>query len=113
MMGCQAAPARLFHDFCLDDHVPANHMLRRIDRHPELDSVRAQLKPFHSATGRPSADPELMMRMPIIGYSMGRRGRSGRRLSGWCLNSRRRSSPLAITYQRCTINGMRLPKIRS
>jgi transposase len=78
MMGCQAAPAQLFYDFCLDDHVPANHLLRGIDRHLELDSVRAQLRPFCSGTGRPSIDPELMMRMLIIGYSMGIR--SERRL---------------------------------
>lgn len=78
MMGFQVAPAQLFYDFCLDDHVPADHMLRGIDRHLELDSVRAQLKPFYSATGRPSIDPELMMRMLIIGYSMGIR--SERRL---------------------------------
>jgi transposase len=78
MMGCQVAPAQLFYDFCLDDHVPADHMLRGIDRHLELDSVRAQLKPFYSSTGRPSIDPELMMRMLIIGYSMGIR--SERRL---------------------------------
>ncbi|OWV95535.1 transposase [Rhizobium sp. R72] len=78
MMGCQVAPAQLFYDFCLDDHVPANHLLRGIDRHLELDSVRAQLRPFYSGTGRPSIDPELMMRMLIIGYSMGIR--SERRL---------------------------------
>ncbi|GAA3108311.1 hypothetical protein GCM10010520_61110 [Rhizobium viscosum] len=77
MMGYQTAPAQLFYDFCLDDHVPLDHMLRGIDRHLELDSVRAQLKPFYSSTGRPSIDPELM-RMLIIGYSMGIR--SERRL---------------------------------
>jgi transposase len=91
MMGYQAASARLFYDFCLDDHVPADHLLRGIDRHLELDSVRARLKPFYSKTGRPSIDPELMMRMLIIGYSMGIR--SERRLcahaltrsAGWVL----------------------------
>ena len=72
MMGRQAAPTQ---DFCLDDHVPVDHMLRGIDRHLELDTVRAQLNPLYSTTGRPSIDPELMMRMPIIGYSMGNRGR--------------------------------------
>jgi transposase len=77
-MGCQAAPAQLFYDFCIDDHVPAEHLLRGIDRHLELDSVREQLKPFYSSTGRPSVDPELMMRMLIVGYAMGIR--SERRL---------------------------------
>ncbi len=78
MMGFQAAPAQLFYDFCLDEHVPADHLLRRIDNHLDLDSVRTQLNPYYSSTGRPSIDPELMMRMLIIGYSMGIR--SERRL---------------------------------
>ena len=78
MMGFQAAPAQLFYDFCLDEHVPADHLLRRIDNHLDLDSVRTQLNPYYSNTGRPSIDPELMMRMLIIGYSMGIR--SERRL---------------------------------
>lgn len=78
MMGCQTAPAQLFYDFCLDDRVPADHLLRGIDLHLGLDGVRARLKPFYSGTGRPSVDPELMMRMLIIGYCMGIR--SERRL---------------------------------
>ena len=71
MMGVQAASARLFYDFCLDDHIPSDHMLRSIDRHLNLDDVRQALKPFYSSTGRPSIDPELMIRMLIVGYCMG------------------------------------------
>jgi transposase len=78
MMGVQATSARLFYDFCLDDHVPSDHMLRSIDRHLNLDDVRQALKPFYSGTGRPSIDPELMIRMLIIGYCTGIR--SERRL---------------------------------
>jgi transposase len=78
MMGVQATSARLFYDFCLDDHVPSDHMLRSIDRHLDLDDVRQALKPFSSSTGRPSIDPELMIRMLIAGYCMGIR--SERRL---------------------------------
>jgi len=78
MMGIQATSARLFYDFCLDDHVPSDHMLRSIDRHLDLDDVRQALKPFYSSTGRPSIDPELMIRMLIAGYCMGIR--SERRL---------------------------------
>src|SRR4030088_835667 len=78
MMGVQATSARLFYDFCLDDHVPFDHMLRSIDRHLDLDDVRQALKPFYSSTGRPSIDPELMIRMLIVGYCMGIR--SERRL---------------------------------
>ena len=78
MMGVQATSARLFYDFCLDDHVPSDHILRSIDRHLDLDDVRQALKPFYSSTGRPSIDPELIIRMLIAGYCMGIR--SERRL---------------------------------
>jgi transposase len=78
MMGMQTAPARLFYDFCLDDHVPDDHLLRRIDQFIDLEKVRTELRPFYSSIGRPSIDPELMMRMLIVGYCMGIR--SERRL---------------------------------
>ena len=68
MMGTQAAPERLFYDFCLEDHVPDGHLLRRIDRFLDLGDVRQKLKPFYCTIGRPSIDPELMIRMLIVGY---------------------------------------------
>jgi transposase len=68
----------LFYQFRLDDHVPADHMLRVIDRFIDLDGLRRHLAPFYSATGRPSIDPELMIRMLIVGYCFGIR--SERRL---------------------------------
>ena len=46
-------------------------MLRGIDRHLALDDLRQSLKPFYSAMGRPSVDPELMVRMLIAGYCFG------------------------------------------
>ena len=78
MMGMQVQPAQLFYEFRLDDHVPGDHLLRRIDRFLDLGSVRSELRPFYSTIGRPSIDPELMMRMLIVGYCMGIR--SERRL---------------------------------
>jgi len=78
MMGVQATSAQLFYDFCLDDHVPADHLLRGIERHLDLEGIRRELKPFYSNMGRPSVDPELMIRILIIGYCMGIR--SERRL---------------------------------
>ena len=78
MMGIQFEAAQLFYEFRLDEHVPADHLLRRIDRFLDLESVRSELKPFYSAIGRPSIDPVLMMRMLIVGYCMGIR--SERRL---------------------------------
>jgi transposase len=57
-MGTQAAPERLFYDFCLEDHVPDDHLLRCIDRFLDLGDVRQTLKPFYCTIGRPSIDPE-------------------------------------------------------
>ena len=68
MMGSQSVPAQLFYDFSLEDHVPADHLLRRIDHFLDLGDVRAKLRPFYSSIGRPSIDPELMIRMPLVGY---------------------------------------------
>jgi transposase len=68
----------LFYQFRLDDHVPADHMLRAIDRFLDLDTLRRHLAPFYSTTGRPSIDPELMIRMLLVGYCFGIR--SERRL---------------------------------
>src|SRR5882757_548385 len=78
MMGFQGTLARLVYDFCLDEHVPFGHMLRGIDRRLDLNDLRQSLEPFYSQMGRPSVDPELMIRMLIVGCSMGIR--SERRL---------------------------------
>jgi len=68
----------LFYGFSLEDHVPAGHLLRSIDRFVDLSNIRDHLRPYYSETGRPSIDPELMIRMLIVGYSLGIR--SERRL---------------------------------
>jgi transposase len=69
---------RLFYSFNLDTHVPADHLLRGIDRFLDLADLRQHLAPFYSHTGRPSIDPELMVRMLLLGYCFGIR--SERRL---------------------------------
>ena len=78
MMGSQEAAPQLFYDFRLEDHVPADHMLRGIDRFLDMSSLRAEIAPFYSSIGRPSIDPALMIRILVIGYCMGIR--SERRL---------------------------------
>jgi len=47
MMGTQSAPERLFYDFCLEDHVPDDRLLRRIDRFIDLSDARQKLKSFY------------------------------------------------------------------
>src|ERR1700691_4364310 len=62
---------RLFYSFNLDEHMPADHLLRGIDRFLDLADLRQHLATFYSHTGRPSVDPELMLRMLLIGYTFG------------------------------------------
>ena len=59
---------RLFYKFNLEDRVPPDHLLRRLDAVLDLSWLRSKLSPFYSHTGRPSVDPELMIRMLLVGY---------------------------------------------
>ncbi|AXI45190.1 IS5/IS1182 family transposase [Sulfitobacter sp. SK012] len=74
----QEAQGALFYEFSLEGHVPQDHLLRSIDRFVDLSSIRAHLADFYSHTGRPSVDPELLIRMLLVGYCFGIR--SERRL---------------------------------
>jgi transposase len=79
MMGHrQVEQAAFFYEFSLERHVPTDHLLRSIDRFVELGELRRELAAFYSTMGRPSIDPELMIRMLIVGYCFGIR--SERRL---------------------------------
>ena len=79
MMGeRRVAQDALFYEFSLERHVPVDHLVRSVDRFVDLSGIRDHLRPFYSETGRPSIDPELMIRMLIVGYCLGIR--SERRL---------------------------------
>src|SRR5258708_36902838 len=79
MMGeRRVAQDALFYEFSLERHVPVDHLVRSVDRFVDLSGIRAHLRPFYSEIGRPSIDPELMIRMLIVGYCFGIR--SERRL---------------------------------
>src|SRR6201982_3896120 len=74
MMGRQRVDqSQLFYLFNLEEQIPADHLLRR--RNPivtrVLGDLREMLSPFYSDIGRPSVDPELMIRMLIVGYCYG------------------------------------------
>lgn len=77
-MGTQRAPEELFYKFRLEDHVPVDHLLRKLDSVLNFERLRSVLTEHYSNTGRPSIDPELMLRMLLIGYAFGIR--SERRL---------------------------------
>jgi transposase len=71
MMGHHSRGETLFYYFRLEDQVPENHLLRLIDKHISFEFVREQLKSSYSETGRPSIDPELLLRILLIGYLYG------------------------------------------
>ena len=76
MMGRQTGDqSRLFYSFNLEERIPTRHLLRRINPIVTrvLADLREKLKPFYSEIGRPSIDPELMLRMLIVGYCYGTR----------------------------------------
>jgi transposase len=79
MMGPrQEAQGALFYEFSIEEFVPQDHPMRGIERFLDLTEVRAMLAPSYSSHGRPSIDPELMIRMLLLGYCQGIR--SERRL---------------------------------
>jgi len=79
MMGQQqGGQKKLFYSFNLDDHIPYDHPLRGIDQFLDLGELRQHLAPHYSHTGRPSIDPQLLIRMLVVGYCFGIR--SERRL---------------------------------
>src|SRR5262249_15256086 len=59
---------QLFYEFCLDEVVPDDHLVRKISSILDLSWVHAELAPYYSLIGRPSIDPVLMIRMLIVGY---------------------------------------------
>ena len=71
MMGQHDRSEALFYYFRLEDQVPETHLLRLIDKHISFTFVREKLKDSYSDTGRPSIDPELLLRILLIGYLYG------------------------------------------
>jgi transposase len=71
MMGQQRRTESLFYYFRLEEQIPTDHLLRMIDGHVDFSFVREQLRDFYSPTGRPSIDPEVLLRLLLIGYLYG------------------------------------------
>ena len=71
MMGQHDRSEALFYYFRLEDQVPETHLLRLIEKHISFAFVREKLKASYSDTGRPSIDPELLLRILLIGYLYG------------------------------------------
>ena len=71
MMGQQRRTESLFYYFRLEEQIPTDHLLRMIDGQVDFTFVREQLKDFYSSTGRPSIDPEVLLRLLLVGYLYG------------------------------------------
>lgn len=71
MMGQLPRMESLFYYFRLEDQIPEDHLLRLIDRYVDLSFVRDRLKNLYSWTGRPSIDPEVLLRLLLVGYLYG------------------------------------------
>jgi len=71
MMGQHARSEALFYYFTLEEYIPQDHLLRLIDKHIDFSFVRQQLRDSYSNTGRPSVDPELLLRILLLGYLYG------------------------------------------
>src|SRR5665811_1895790 len=71
MMGQHDRSEALFYYFRLEDQVSETHLLRLIEKHISFSFVREKLKASYSDTGRPSIDPELLLRILLCGYLYG------------------------------------------
>ena len=71
MMGQHSRAEALFYYFRLEDQIPETHLLRLIDRYVSFAFVREKLQASYSETGRPSIDPEVLLRILLIGYLYG------------------------------------------
>ena len=97
MMGSQTGSQdRLFYSFNLDEHIPQNHLLRGIDQCLDLSELRKHLVDFYSHTGRPSTDPELMIRMLIVGYCYGIHTMQSK--SSFCCSRRKQFAPARLAH---------------
>ena len=69
MMGrLKSDQGQLFYEFHLGDAIPEDHLVRKIDAALDLSWLRSELASHYSPMGRPSIDPELMVRMLVVGY---------------------------------------------
>jgi transposase len=71
MMGQQPRTEPLFYYFRLEDQIPDDHLLKRLDRCVDFRFVRERLRDAYSSMGRPSIDPEILLRLLLVGYLYG------------------------------------------
>ncbi len=68
MLGKRNPQEPLFYYFNMADMIPKNHILRLINKYVDFSFIRSKVKHLYSDMGRPSIDPEVLIRMLLIGY---------------------------------------------
>ncbi len=71
MIGRQVRQNQFFYSFDLDEHIPKDHLLRKIDWLMDFEVLRPDFERLYSPIDRPSSDPELLIRMMLVGYLYG------------------------------------------
>jgi transposase len=71
VIGEKKRKEKLFYYLRAEDLIPEDHILRLIDHYVDLSFIRPKLEHLYSHTGRPSVDPDVMMRMLLVGYLFG------------------------------------------
>lgn len=71
MIGEKNKEERLFYYLRPEELIPQDHILRLIHQHVDFTFIRSKVQHLYSYTGRPSVDPEVMMRMLLVGYLFG------------------------------------------
>ena len=71
MLGESQRKEPMFYYVRMEEMIPATHLLRLVDKHIDLNFIRDKVKHLYSHTGRPSIDPEILLRMLLIGYLYG------------------------------------------
>ena len=71
MMGKKTKQAPLFYYINIEDMIPENHILRLINKYIDFSFIRKKTRHLYSSTGRPSIDPEVLIKMLLVGYLYG------------------------------------------
>ncbi len=71
MLGEKKRSEPMFYHINVDALIPENHLLRLVTKYVDFSFIREQVKHLYSHTGRPSVDPEILLKMLLVGYLYG------------------------------------------
>lgn len=68
MQGIKQRTSKLFYQFSLQEHVSADHPLRRIDQELDLRFLYKQTRGYYGSEGQKSIDPVVFFKICLVGY---------------------------------------------